>query len=383
MPHSSQVADDPGADSSGRALDTALAAAVQRVIERNWTPRDLAEIARRRLDGDLARLLLTVLALVSTAHPTDPRWTEQLADVDAQPPHERPFTRAWASAADLPWPDAIGRIGELIKLVQHLPTILPVLPAPGSTASAASASAAPRPNAGTAQRGSGGMLHKVRALLAKAESTEFTSEADALMAKAQELMSRYSIDRALAEDEHAETGPLVHRFWIDNPYWAPKSAIVNAVAEANHTRLVSSEDLGFVTIVGHDADLDIVELLGTSLLRQATRAMTSAGPQLGRTGASNTRSYRHAFLLAYASRVGERLRATASDTETGMDSERGGALVPVLTQRTQAVDAALAALFPRVRTRGVSVSNAAGWGAGRAAADLARLDVRQRLDRAG
>ena len=92
---------------------------------------------------------------------------------------------------------------------------------------------------------------------------------------------------------------------------------------------------------------------------------------------------RHAFLLAYASRVGERLRTTAADTQSSVDSERGGALVPVLAQRTQAVDAALAALFPQVRARGVSASNAAGWRAGRAAADLARLDVRQRLDRAG
>jgi hypothetical protein len=197
-------------------------------------------------------------------------------------------------------------------------------------------------------------------------------------------MSRYSIDRALADgDDRSDAKPLVRRLWIDNPYWTPKSAIANAVAEANHSRLVSSEGLGFVTIIGHDPDVDVVELLGTSLLLQATRAMTGAGPQVARNGASNTRSYRHAFLLAYASRVGERLRTTAADTESSVDSERGGALVPVLAQRTQAVDAALAALFPQVRARGVSASNAAGWGAGRAAADLARLDVRQRLDRAG
>jgi len=155
-------------------------------------------------------------------------------------------------------------------------------------------------------------------------------------------MSRYSIDRALADgDDRSDAKPLVRRLWIDNPYWTPKSAIVNAVAEANHSRLVSSEGLGFVTIIGHDPDVDVVELLGTSLLLQATRAMTGAGPQVARNGASNTRSYRHAFLLAYASRVGERLRTTAADTESSVDSERGGALVPVLAQRTQAVDAAL------------------------------------------
>jgi hypothetical protein len=41
------------------------------------------------------------------------------------------------------------------------------------------------------------MLDRVRALLAKAESTEFPKEAEALSARAQELMARHRIDRAL------------------------------------------------------------------------------------------------------------------------------------------------------------------------------------------
>jgi hypothetical protein len=40
-------------------------------------------------------------------------------------------------------------------------------------------------------------LERVRALLAKAESTEFDEKAEALTEKAQELMTRYSIDAAL------------------------------------------------------------------------------------------------------------------------------------------------------------------------------------------
>ena len=41
------------------------------------------------------------------------------------------------------------------------------------------------------------ILDKVRALLAKAESTEFPEEAEAYTAKAQELMARHRIDRAV------------------------------------------------------------------------------------------------------------------------------------------------------------------------------------------
>ena len=47
------------------------------------------------------------------------------------------------------------------------------------------------------------MLDKVRALLAKAESTEFPEEAGALTSRAQQLMARYSIDHALLA---AQTG---------------------------------------------------------------------------------------------------------------------------------------------------------------------------------
>ena len=41
------------------------------------------------------------------------------------------------------------------------------------------------------------VLHKVRALLAKAEATPFDAEAEAFTSKAQELIARYRIDDAL------------------------------------------------------------------------------------------------------------------------------------------------------------------------------------------
>jgi len=49
------------------------------------------------------------------------------------------------------------------------------------------------------------------------------------------------------------------------------------------------------------------------------------------------------------------------------------ALVPVLADRNDAVESACADAFPRTVRRSISVSNAAGWAAGRAAADLASL----------
>jgi hypothetical protein len=49
------------------------------------------------------------------------------------------------------------------------------------------------------------------------------------------------------------------------------------VASANRCRTVWAENLGFVTVVGAETELNVVELLTTSLLVQANRAMPDAG----------------------------------------------------------------------------------------------------------
>jgi hypothetical protein len=59
----------------------------------------------------------------------------------------------------------------------------------------------------------------VRALLAKAEATKFPEEAEALSAKAQELMSRYSLHQAVA-DHGRGRAPVAaaQRIWIGSGY---------------------------------------------------------------------------------------------------------------------------------------------------------------------
>jgi hypothetical protein len=119
-----------------------------------------------------------------------------------------------------------------------------------------------------------------------------------------------------------------------------------------------------VTLVGFERDLDIVELLSTSLLVQATRAMTASGSQVGRYGRSRTRSFRQSFLAAYAGRIGERLRESVTDTESVADADAGGALLPVLATRDDAVREVVDAMFPKVTHKAIGVSNATGWAPG-------------------
>jgi hypothetical protein len=125
-----------------------------------------------------------------------------------------------------------------------------------------------------------------------------------------------------------------------------------------------------------------VEVLSTSLLVHASGAMVAAGRQLDWSGQSRTKSFRQSFLVSYATRIGERLTAADAATSAAMESELGdGRLLPVLAARTQEVENLFESLFPQVRSKRVSVSNNAGWGAGRVAADLANLDVRRAVGR--
>lgn len=221
------------------------------------------------------------------------------------------------------------------------------------------------------------VLTRVRALLAKAESTQFPEEAEALTAKAQELMSRHSIDAALAAAGEARAGrPDQRRVTVESPYVSPKVHLLSAVARANRCEAVWMQREGVVVVFGYPLDLEAVELLFTSLLVQATTAVLAAGSQVDARGRSRTRSFRTSFLHSFAARIGERLAEATADAVEEAAAEAGAAaarLLPVLADRTEAVQAALDEAFPRTRTARPSVSNGQGWQAGRLAAERASL----------
>jgi hypothetical protein len=262
---------------------------------------------------------------------------------------------------------------EVLAELRTLPPQPLLIPPPGSPGAATAGGPPPEVDPK--------VLARVRALLAKAESTDFPDEADAFFAKAQELMSRYSLQRAVLADP-VKIGPSAagRRIWLDGPYLRPKSMLSAVVGSANRCTVVFTEDPGFVTVIGEQTDTEFVELLTTSLLVQADRAILAAGRQVDWRGQPRTRSFRHSFLVSYAQRIGERLAEAAEEARVELARELGdGRLLPVLASRERAVRERVRELFPRLVSRPISVSNAAGWTAGRAAADLAVLDVRRRV----
>ena len=257
-----------------------------------------------------------------------------------------------------------------MDLITGLPKLEKLTPIPGTAHP--SSSAAHRRTAIDER-----VLSRIRALLAKAESTTFPAEAETFTAGAQSLMARHSIDHALLSTlgQSSSEQPTGRRIGIDNPYEGPKAILLGAVAEANRCRTVWSRELGFSTAIGFPADLDAVELLFTSLLVQATTAMMKAGSRTDGYGRSRTRSFRQSFLTAYASRIGQRLaEATGTQTTKAATEPAGRNLLPVLAARNEAVDEAVTAMFPEMTNHVVgTVTNREGWFSGISAADRAAL----------
>lgn len=251
------------------------------------------------------------------------------------------------------------------------------------TTATSDASKARRPSAeGGPAASSTAWLSRVQSLLAKAESTPFAHEADALLSKAQDLMARHAISEAMISAERARAGGVAdpvgsRRIEVAAPYASAKRTLLGAVARANGCRCVylNGPAQGQVCqVFGHDCDLDKVETLFASLEVQAARAMFAADVPPGDT----PRRFRHAFLLSYSHRIGQRLWEAGEAARSAAAQESGEAaqMSVVLANREAAVEHALEEAYPRTRTSRATASSRAGWSSGRTAANNAGLGQR-------
>ncbi|MEU4782016.1 DUF2786 domain-containing protein, partial [Micromonospora sp. NPDC023633] len=327
--------------------------------------------AARRLGPRAAGLVTDALAAQrrDLAAPVPPWWDDQLRDLgagvwwDADEGH----LTAWSARVGCDRFTALRAAVDALALVEGLPPIAVLRPPPGA------------PLAGVARGGPGSgsrMLDRVRALLAKAESTTYPAEAEALTGKAQELIARHSIDQALlAGVAEPADRPGGVRLGTDPPYAGAKALLAQEVAAANRCEAVWSDDLGFTTVLGWPADLEAVELLHTSLLVQATTAMLRGrGERRAKGAGRRTRDYDESFLNAFALRIGERLRAATDAADREATAQAGPErLLPVLATRAEAVRERLDTLFPGVTRGRLTVRDADGWSSGTSAADRASL----------
>lgn len=363
-----------GAAASSSDLDPAVLvvdevlARIHAAWEHGWQPSDLAHAARRRTSGVgakwIARALLVQADRTRALDHAPKEWTDQLRALAARHQHAGGpdgLLAVGGRAGVAEWTVAL----VMLDWMRRLPRSELLLPPPSRWGRA-------RPSAPTATqhgRHPAKTLTKIRALLAKAESTDFAAEAEAFTAKAQDLMTRHAIDEALLADEAGESVDVGGtRVLIHHPYGLEKATLLDVIARANRTRAIWNDFSSCVTLVGVPTDVAQVDMLFTSTLVQATRAMTQAGRDSH--GADRSSSFRKAFLSAYAVRIGERL-AQSSDQAT---DAYGSALVPVLQRQADAVEGEFERLFPHVTTKRRRASfDARGWDAGTRAADAAVL----------
>ena len=346
---------------------------------RGWQPIDVVSVVRR-MDSAAHGTVVAAAVVDDAKHdrdlPTHPQWTMQLEELtpwwderDAAPPS---WLERVGSEAGLARRAVLEHCVAVMARVLTFGTLPTLIPPPGPGADRATSGSSHRRNDNLDPK----MLSKVRALLAKAESTEFPEEADSLTEKAQQLMTRYSIDAAMVDASATiHDGPEGRRIHLDAPYADAKGSLVGAVASANRCRVVLDGTYGFANVFGFATDLALVDVLFTSLLAQATVAMVAAGRSPSQYGSTTSKSFRRSFLLAYAGRIRERLREAAAASTKEAESEFGSSMLPVLVRRETDVEAMVTSVFPKTTPLRRRISNEGGWIAGREAADKASLDT--------
>ena len=373
---------------------------ISALYEQGWQPADIAHAIKRQFTVRAWRLVIAFIAADARATDAVNRapaaWLSQLEELhvvnvarDAIIGGRDQPLAVWARVEKLDPDEIISVAIQVNAQLLRLPVVSVLVTPPSAwgasnkglppTTPRASSSAPPSASAASSASGSAAdidakALKLIRALLAKAEATTFPAEADSFTAKAQQMMTRYSIDAAVlasgAAGDKRASGIEQRRVHIDNPYADEKADFIAVLAHVNGARCVWSPSLGFATIIGFPVDLHLTDLLFTSLLLQATRASAEA---TANDGDLRTASFRRAFLIAFADRIGERLEATKKSAAAEAEAEYGSALLPILASREVAVADAFAEAFPNVTFTQSRSLNAHGWHAGRAAGDRATI----------
>jgi hypothetical protein len=223
-----------------------------------------------------------------------------------------------------------------------------------------------------------GMLAKVRGLLAKAEDPGATPpEAEALTAKAAELMAKYGIDQARLAAARPGTDPLANRkITVENPWTDVRSLLLGGIFKAMRCQAVQlnkQDGKLAIHVFGYTSDLDRAEMLYTSLLVQMARGLAA---QYVPGSGGRAKAWRRSWMLGFASAVITRVKAAeATATEQADREDRASGATStalVLADRSVAVRNALRQEYPRTRSARLTYSGS-GYSSGSAAGQRADI----------
>ena len=225
---------------------------------------------------------------------------------------------------------------------------------------------------------------KIAKLLAKAEGTDNAHEAEAFMAKAEELMLQHGVERAHLEARKPGTKReeiVTERIFIKNGHGYADAMVRIAFAVSPAFSVKSFQSNGndgsrWAWFVGHRSDVDQAVTLFNSLLGQSRSQAVAWWRREGKPNqpwASDNDAYlaRREFIYAFASGVRERLTETRNRVVA--EAEAGTELV--LVDRAKRVDEWVNSnmTFGKARSAGRSTYGTAA--AARAGAEAGREAV--------
>ena len=216
------------------------------------------------------------------------------------------------------------------------------------------------------------LLDRVRKLLAKAEDESCTPpEAQALTAKAAELMAKYGIDRALLAAVRPETdAPSSRLLDIDNPWGRVKAHLLCGLGSALRCQCIMlTTRTGLrIHMFGYASDIERTDLLYTSVLIQMWHGL--AGAQVPEWSRS-PRAWRRSWLLGFAAAVTARVRTAEQAAQA--NAQRTAL---VLADRALVIRRNMEAEYPVTRTARMTYSGT-GYGAGFAKGQQADIGTRR------
>jgi hypothetical protein len=211
------------------------------------------------------------------------------------------------------------------------------------------------------------LLERVRKLLTKAEDDSVTpQEAQALTAKAAELMAKYGIDRALLAAQRPETDKPDSRIVaVDNPWGRVKAHLLCGLASALRCQciLLSSASGQRVHVFGFASDIERTDVLYTSVLIQMWHGLAGARVP---SWAQSARAWRRSWLLGFAAAVTAKVREAEHGAEQQATAQGGtstGRASLVLASRAQVIKTNVEQAYPVTRQARVTYSGN-GYGAG-------------------
>jgi len=212
------------------------------------------------------------------------------------------------------------------------------------------------------------LLARVRKLLAKAEDAGVTAaEAQALTAKAAELMAKYGIDRALLAAARPETDrPADRVIDVGNPWARIQAHLLCGLASALRCQCVilpRPRPGSRIHMFGFASDIERTDVLYTSLLVQMWQGLAAAPvPAWSRS----PRAWRRSWLLGFAAAVVARVHAAeqeATSRATAPDARSGSQTALVLADRALVIRRNIEQAYPVTRKSQVTYSGS-GYSAG-------------------